>query len=459
MHIFKEQVSTNIMLVSAIYWVGVIGVVLAIVGLIFLDGGLARAKNAMSVMTEKLLLMGVGGLAIIIVGYGIWEWQFYTALGIPNALSKAVEDWWLFSPNLNHFAGTINPAITPSADVSQVYAAFFIVAGAFVAGLFHSVATERVKLRSLVIMTVVLCGLVTPFVWYLTWGSVGPLSNRGTHDFVGIFGFYVLTGSWALVLLWRLGKRRVSPIPAEAAAEEAEAEEAVNPPLIAGASMLVIVGVCAFVPVCGIIVPGEGYFGISMTTSGFGLVLTNVVAAAFAGAVGGGILSYLVRNPVWVLIGPIAGYLSGTAMFDIGHPWSVALVALFAPAVAWGTSRLLRSVAGIEDEKIVPLTLGVGIYGAILAGFVGWHVSTGGYPGGKAGYEIGHSQISPWWQLVGVGVTLLVGLVSALATIVPLEKTIGIQVEPEVEATGLDFANWAPEELAIEEVVPGEQVV
>ncbi|MBS1886035.1 MAG: hypothetical protein JSU06_02505 [Actinobacteria bacterium] len=434
------------MLVSAIYWVGVIGVVIAIVGLLLLDGGLARAKNAMSTMTEKIVLMGVGGLAILGVGYGIWEWQFYTALGVPDAFGSAIEHWWFFSGNLNHFAGSINPETTPLADVSQVYAAFFVVAGAFVAGLFHSAAIEKVKLKSMVVMVVVLCGLVTPFVWYLTWGSAGLLSNRGTHDFVGIFGFYILVGTWATVLLWRVKKvrEREGRIDDEAAEEE----HAVNPPLLAAAAMLVIVGVCAFVPACGIISPEEGFFGISTTPSGFGLVLTNVVVAAFAGAIGGGIVSYRTRNPVWVLIGPIAGYLSGTAMFDVGHPWSIGLVALFAPAAAALTSRAVRSTLGITDEKIVPLTLGVGIYGAVMAGFVGWHVETGGYFGGKPGYVAGHAQITPWWQLAGVGATVLVGLVTAFITILGTEKTIGIAVDQKVDETGLDIANWAPPEIA-----------
>jgi Amt family ammonium transporter len=441
MHAFKEQVSTDVMLVSVIYWIGVIGVVAAIVGLILLDGGLARAKNSMSVMTEKLLLMGVGGVAIILVGYGIWEWQFYNALGVGNSLSQAISDWWLLGPNLKQFAVFIDPKVTPQADVAQVYAAFFIVAGAFVAGLFHSVAMERAKLWPLVVMTIVLCGLVTPFIWFLTWGPVGPLSNKGVHDFVGDFGFYVLVGSWALVLAWRLGPRNVGA--GGRASDEAEAEHSVNPPLIAAASMLVVLGALGFVLASGTIVPGQGYFGIASTNSGFGLVLTNVAIAIFAGAIGGGVVSYLDRNPLWVLVGPIAGYLSGTAMFDIGHPWSVGLVALFAPVVALGTARLVGRL-GIDDQKIVPLTLGVGIYGAVAAGVVGWNVDTAGYPGANPGYEVGHAAITPWWQLVGVGATLAVGLVTALITIVGLEKLVGIRLSSRVEATGLDEANWAP---------------
>jgi Amt family ammonium transporter len=438
---FKEQVTTDVMLVSTIYWIGVIGVVAAIVGLILLDGGLARRKNAMSVMAEKLVLMGVGGVAIIVVGYGIWEWQFYNALGIENALSQAISDWWLLSPNLTEFAAFIDPKVTPQADVLQVYAAFFIVAGAFVAGLFHSVGMERAKLAPLVVMTVILCGLVTPFIWFLTWGPVGPLSNKGVHDFVGDFGFYVLVGSWALVLAWRLGPRNIGG--PEEGSDEAEAERSVNPPLVAAASMLVVLGACGFVLASGTIVPGQGYFGIAGTNSGFGLVITNVAIAIFAGSIGGGVVSYLDRNPLWVLVGPIAGYLSGTAMFDIGHPWSIGLVALFAPAVALGTARLVTRL-GIDDQKIVPLTLGVGIYGAVAAGVVGWNVHTAGYPGAKPGYEVGHATITPWWQLVGVGTTLVIGLVTALITIVSLEKLVGIRVSPRVEATGLDAANWAP---------------
>lgn len=45
-----------------------------------------------------------------------------------------------------------------------------------------------------------------PFGAYLVYGPVGPMSNSGTHDFGGAY-FYILLGTWALVMVWRAKPR------------------------------------------------------------------------------------------------------------------------------------------------------------------------------------------------------------------------------------------------------------
>ena len=49
--------------------------------------------------------------------------------------------------------------------------------------------------------------ILSPLVAYFAWGPVGPLTNRGTHDFDGIFPLYIFSGTWVLVLAWRLKPR------------------------------------------------------------------------------------------------------------------------------------------------------------------------------------------------------------------------------------------------------------
>ncbi|MGL1489086.1 hypothetical protein ACSTJG_24970, partial [Vibrio parahaemolyticus] len=60
-----------------------------------------------------------------------------------------------------------------------------------------------------------------------------------------------------------------------------------------------------------------------------------------------------------------------------------------------------------DDPKLGPLALGPGIFGAIVTGFVAWGTKTGGYFGiTKGKYAFQAATINPFWQLVGVVVTV-----------------------------------------------------
>ena len=97
----------------------------------------------------------------------------------------------------------------------------------------------------------------------------------------------------------------------------------------------------------------------------------------------------------------------------------------------------------IDDPKIGPLMLGPGIYGAIVSGFVAWHVHTGGFFGAKGAYALQHAQITPYWQLVGLGVAVGVGGLTALLVALVCERTVGLRISEEQERTGLDASYWA----------------
>jgi ammonia channel protein AmtB len=204
-----------------------------------------------------------------------------------------------------------------------------------------------------------------------------------------------------------------------------------------------MIGIPVAVLGCGFLFPDAlGYVGIGGTTSGLGLVFVNVFVAFVGGIVGGAVLSYRTRNPIWVLLGPIAAYVAGGTLFDIAVPWKVLLVSLFAPLASYATYRLLRR-ARIDDPKIGPLTLGAGVYGAIVSGFVGWHVKTGGYPGITSGkYAFQHAEITPGWQLVGVLAAIALAVIPALILCLIFERAGGLRVSEKAELEGLDHSYW-----------------
>jgi Amt family ammonium transporter len=434
---FKEQITENIFLEDVFFGIATICLLLVVMAVGLIDTGLVRRKNTLDTWIQKVLAALISGGAFLIIGYGVWQWQYYKAFGIPSPLSQAIKDWWLFGPNMTKFAHELDPKLAPSADVFQVFGAFFVAYAAVWAALLHSAGLERVKAKSMYILAFLGGGVMMPIMVYLTWGSVSPLTNRGVHDYLGIFSLYIFVGVWAVILAWRAGPR----IGAFTKDPRTTGPHAYNLGTSASGTALLLFATPFLALGCGFLIADSGYFGISMTTSGFGIVFLNVCAAFVGGSVGGGLLAYRLKNPLFVVLGPVAGYVSCAATLDIGRPWECAIIAFFGPAAFMLVYELLKR-ARIDEKKVAPLGLGCGIYGAIVAGFIGNGDKTGGYFGLTGEYGFQNASISPGWQLAGVGVTVGVALISGLVFIIGLEKTLGLRVSEEVELAGLDASNW-----------------
>jgi ammonia channel protein AmtB len=201
---------------------------------------------------------------------------------------------------------------------------------------------------------------------------------------------------------------------------------------------------------CGYLVPKTGYVGIDMTTSGLGIAYLNVIVAFAGGAVTGALLSYWKKQPVHLLLGPLSGYVAGTPGFDVYKPWEMLIIALFAPLFVFAVHAWLEH-RHIDESKIVPLGVGAGTFGALVVGFVAWGTPDGGFLGIKTGpYAFQHATITPYWQLLGIAVTVGIAVVSALVLVVGLEKTVGLRRSETDEATGLDTTYWGVPPLGSE---------
>jgi ammonium transporter, Amt family len=450
---FEEQVSTNIFLLDTFYILASIFLFLVVIAFGFIDHGLVRRKNVLDTWVQKLLAALFGGLAFTFIGFGIWNWQYFEAFGIENSFGEAIKAWWLGGTSVTSFAQELDPAVSFEADVFQVFLVFFIAYAAAIGALIHSAGIERVKPLPNYIMAIVAGGLVMPLLAYYTWGSASPLTKNGTHDYVGNFSFYLLVGTWALIIAWRAGPRlgAEQPLGLRQAEDQGllEPERRLHAPpaphnlgISAAGVGLLLFAVPFLVLGCGFIVPDVGYFGIALTTSGIGIVLINIFVAFGGGALTGALIAYRMKRPLFALMGPVAGYISGTACFDVVRPWEMLLISLFAPLFVLVVYKLLERI-GIDERKVVPLTLGAGLYGAIIAGFAAWHDPTGGYFGITEGsFAFQNAEISPQWQLAGVGLTIGIAAGSGLILIIGLEKTIGLRVSEAQEVAGLDDTYW-----------------
>ena len=442
MPFFEDQVSLTTFLSAIFFLICSVSLVGAVIAFSLIDGALVRPKNLVDTYIQKLIASLIAGAAFIFIGFAIWMWQYYDAGvvgGGGEGLGQAISDWWLGGFNMTTFAQFIDPALQLEADVFQVFLIFFATFMGAAAALLHGAGLERVKPAATYVISAVSGAIIIPIILYLTWGSTSPLTNRGTHDYVGLFGLYIFVGCAALVLAWRLGPRlgtRRRPHAGTAGPRPSDLSKATI-------GILVLICCVPWIALgCGFIIPGAGYFGISMTTSGFGLAAINVFAAVFGGAITGAILAYRLKNSFWAMLGPIAGYVAGTAMFDITKPWIMLLVALPAPFIAYGTFRLIQRM-GLDEGKVIPLVLGPGIYAALMPGIVHWGTKTGGFIGITEGeFAFQNAEINLGWQLIGLAVTVGISVGSMLILCFLLEKTIGLRVSEEVELNGMDSTYW-----------------
>jgi ammonium transporter, Amt family len=434
---YPGQVTNGLFLQDVFYGIATVSLVLVVPAVALIDIGLVRRKNTLDTWLQKIVGAMIAAGMMWVVGYAIWQIQYYQALGVPDPVGQALHDWWAFGPDATTWSQHLDPAVSPEADVYQIFIAFFMAFAAVGGVLLHSAGLERLKASSYYILCVFLGGIVMPIGLYFTWGSVSPLTNRGVHDYIGIFSLYIVVGVWALILAWRLGPRLGAYV-------KHKATQGPIPQNLAfsglGVGLLLFAAPFAFLG-CGYWVNGSGYFGIDLNQSGIGIVMINIFVSFVAGVVAGGIIAYATRNAMMVLMGVPAGYISAGASMDLGKPWEIFIVAFVGTFVVWGVTVLL-GLLHIDDKKIIPLALGGGIYAALAAGIVGAGDKVGGYFGLQGAYAPGHASVSFGWQLIGVLVTIGIALVSGLILIFGLEKTIGLRVSEKAELAGLDAAHW-----------------
>lgn len=416
------QVSTHAQLATAYYVIGLIAIFLAIAGVFIFDAGLSRKGNALHTLVQKLGVTVAGGAAISVAGFAIWYVQFTQAFGSTSPIQDAFQSWWLFGDNINAYSQQLDHTVVPDAEAFQAFFAIFIVFGAFLAALLAGSVIERVKTAPLIVIAAVFSGLVIPFGGYLVYGPVGPLSNAGTHDFGGAF-FYILLGTWALVLVWR-----AKPRPGAVEDDPARMPLPHNMPFVVLGLLLFMAGLCGYVLLNGFLVEGGGFFGITLNESGMGVVLTNLMMTIMVAGIGGLVAWRATKNVYFFLTSPIAGWVAASASMDVVKPWQSAVIAFFAPFVVVGCYKLMRK-AKLDDIKIVPLTLGPAIYGALATGVVASGTKQGGYLGLEGDYTFQHASISLGQQAIGVLAFLALGLVSALVFVLIVEMVLGLRDE------------------------------
>ncbi|WP_284451026.1 ammonium transporter [Methylophaga thalassica] len=433
---FAEQVSLASLVQNLVYASGTVGAIFVVIGLLLIDAGGVRRRNAFNATIEKLVGFFIGFTTYFVIGFAFWAAQYYVM--VDYTLTDSIKDWWAGGILANELAQNVDPAVFPGLNNFQIFIFFLACFAGIINVLLHFAVSERMK-SSAYYITSCVATLVSSVLSWWTWGSVGPLTNMGFHDFFGVGFVYLFPAGMAMVFVNKLGAR-----PGMFSAHS-KVEEYRVPSLA-----LVTVGVFSVFGSLPMVIlsclfffdPGAHAVSVTMADTSVGLAFNNYAAAWAGGTLMGAILAYSKRKYSYLLLGPFAGYVSGASGFDVYIPWQMFLVAFGSPLVAYVIYEFLQK-REIDEHKLLPLFAGVGSYGLIMTGLL--HIGTprGGYVGITEGaYAFQHGEIGVLMQVVGIVVCLGTGIVTAFILSFILERTIGMRITDEEQAIGLDKVHW-----------------
>lgn len=433
---FAEQVTLNSLVQNLLYASGTVGAILVVVGLLLIDAGTARRRNLFNSTIEKTLGFFLGFATYYVIGFGLWAAQYY--IMVDATMMDSIKDWWIGGAMTNSPAQHVDPAVFPGLNTFQIFVFFLAVFAGIINILLHFAVSERMTAAAFYI-TCVVAAVTSSLLSWATWGSVGPLTNAGFHDFFGVGFVYLFPAGMALVFNLRLGARPGMMEPHS----RVSAYLAPSIGLAAPGLLLVFGGLPMVILSCLFFFDPEALaVSVTMADTSVGIAINNYALVWAGGAITGLLLAYKSGNYAYTLLGPLAGYVAGASGFDVYLPWQAFIVGLAAPLAAYAVYEFTLK-RGIDEHKLFPLFLGAGTFGMLVLGIFKAGTPRGGYLGIEEGaYAFQHGEISLVMQLAGIATCVGAGVVTALVLSVLLENTIGMRVSEDDQIDGLDPKFW-----------------
>jgi ammonia channel protein AmtB len=436
---FPDQVTTSTLLQNVVYASGTVGAIVILAGLMLVDVGGVRRVNVFAAAVEKMVGFFIGFLVYFLVGFAIWNWQYYVAFDIESPYWQAIKDWWLGGTFANDLAQNVDPASMGANLNNQQIFIFFLAAFAGIVNvLLHLSVTERMKPVAYYVICVAAALMSSVLSWW-TWGSTGPLTNQGFHDFFGIAFVYLFPAGMALVLVRRVGARpgMYEPHP------KVPVYRSYNLGLTTVGVALIFSGLPMVILSCLFFFAPEQYaVSVTMAETSVGIAFNNLGIAWAVGGVVGALIAYRTKKYIYLLLGPLGAYVAGAPAFDIYQPWQMALVAIGAPIACYVVYEFSQK-RGWDEHKLTPLFLGAGTYGLLMVGLIKWGEPQGGYFGITEGtYAFQNAEVNVLWQAIGIVVAVGLGVVTAAVMAFILERTIGLRLSEDELVAGADGPVW-----------------
>ena len=379
-------------------------------GFAALEMGLVRAKNAANIIMKNLLDCCVGVISYWLIG---WALMFGSEK---------------FASNIA--IGSFSGSTISSGDFAILFfqAAFAATASTIVSGT----VAERAKFNAYVAFSIMLSGLIYPFLGSWTWGG-GWLAKWGFHDFAGSTVVHSVGGWAALAGAIILGARQGKYVYGKhGKIETVRAIPGHNMPLAALGTFFLFFGWFGF----------NAVSTLEVASPLIGLIIVNTALSACGGVVGAALTSQKIHgkpDASMSLNGLLAGLVGITAGCDVVDPAPAMIIGLLCGITVVLSIEILDKKFYIDDP--VGAVSVHGICGAIGTLAVGLLANSPDLKGLFFGGEI------------SVFITQLVGVLSIMAATITLsflmflliKYTIGMRASGLEELKGLDLMEHGTE--------------
>ena len=378
-------------------------------GLALFYGGLVRAKNLLSVMSQVLGITAIAILSWVLWGYSL---AFYDGNALVGALGKA---------GFAGIGGDSAWAVGSSGKAipELVFAAFQMSFAAITGALVIGALVERVRFPAIMLFATLWLTIVYAPLAHMVWAADGLLFRFGAIDFAGGTVVHINSGVAGLVGV------------AFAGARIGHLREAMPPHSLA----LTMVG-------AGLL--WVGWFGFNagsaLEANGLAAVaLVNTLVAPAAGLLAWMAAERLVSGKPSMLggaSGAVAGLVAVTPAAGVSGPIGAMLLGGAASLVCYGFVGSLKNRLRLDDSLDVFGIHGLGgIVGSVGTAFVALPV-LGGHGGGD--YSLG-------WQLLrqaaAVGVAIAWSAAGSALCFAAVRAVMPLRHARDAEREGLDIAD------------------
>lgn len=373
---------------------------MTIPGIALFYGGLIRAKNVLSMLTQVTVTFALVCILWVVYGYSL-------AFGEGNHFFGNTDGAMLKNIALTAVTGTI---------YQYIHVAFQGSFACITVGLIVGALAERIRFSAVLILVVVWFTLSYIPIAHMVWGG-GLLAAHGALDFAGGTVVHINAAIAGLVGAYLIGKR---------VGFGKEAFKPHNLPMVfTGTAILYI-----------------GWFGFNAGSAGSAneiaaLAFVNTVVATAAAILGWIIGEWTLRGKPSLLgacSGAIAGLVGVTpACGYVGVGGALVIGVIVGLAGLWGVTMLKRLLR-VDDPCDVFGVHGVcGIVGCILTGV--FAASSLGGVGFVDGVTMGHQVMV---QLESIAITVVWSGVVAFVGYKLADILVGLRVPEEQERGGLD---------------------
>ncbi|MCB5185239.1 ammonium transporter [Methylobacillus gramineus] len=381
----------------------VLVIIMAVPGLAIFYGGLARAKNMLSVLMQVMVTFSLLSILWAVYGYSL---VFTEGNAVIGGLSKA-------------FLAGITPDSLQGTIPELLFVTFQMTFAAITPALIVGGFAERIKFSAVLLFMALWMTFAYVPMAHMVWGG-GWIGELGAADFAGGTVVHINAGIAALVGALVLGKRL------------GYGKEAMPPHSLV---MTMVGGSLLW----------AGWFGFNVGSElaadgRAGLAVVNTQLATAAAVIGWVFAEWLFKGKPSMLgavSGAIAGLVAITPACGFIGPMGSIILGFVASFVSLWAVTKLKNGLGYDDTMDVFGIHGIaGIIGAIGTGIF-MAPSLGGIGYAEGVTMAGQVEV----QAIAVGFTVVyVGIVSFILYKV-VDLVIGLRVTEDDEREGLDTAS------------------